>query len=329
MSIVLNYIFTIDFLVAILRMSTPLIFGSMAAVIVRKSGVVCIAFESMMISAAFGGVVGSALSQSLFVGMLSGMLSGMLIGALFAYFVLVLKADNMLVGLALNTLGSGGTIFFLYAISGDKATSTSLLSLQFPKLVIPFIKDIPIIGNILSGHNILTFVAFLLVPAVYIFLYKTKLGLRIRVVGENPQAAESLGTNVFKMRFIALVVGGAIASFGGMFMSMGYLRYFTRDMVAGRGFMSLAATNLGGCSPIPTMLWAMVFGITSAIANALQAINLPPEFLQLMPYLSTVIGLMIVGITENKKEITTRKKMIENAKKAGSEVCTKSSNINI
>ena len=317
MGTVLNYIFSIEFLVAIIRMSTPLIFGAMAAVIIKKSGVVCIAFESMMISAAFGGVIGSALTGSLFVGLLAGMLSGIFIAALFAYFVLVLKADNMLVGLALNTLGSSGTIFLLYMISGDKATSTSLVSRQFPKLVIPIIDGIPVIGPVLSGHNILTYFAIILVPVVYIFLYKTKLGLRIRIVGENPLAAESVGMDVFKMRFIALIVGGAIASFGGMFMSMGYLRYFTRDMLAGRGFMSLAATNLGGCSPVPTMLWAMVFGITSAIANALQAINMPPEFLQLMPYLATVLGLMIVGITENINEKKTIRGMVLKAKSAG------------
>ena len=207
---------------AVVRMSTPLIFVSMAAILGAKANILCIAYEGMMLFAALGGVIGSALSQSLLVGMICGILAGCLIAGLFAYFVLVLKTKVMLVGLALNTLGSGGTIFALYVISGQKASSISLNSLQFPVVNIPFIQDIPVIGQILSGQNLLTYLAYLSVILVYILLYKTPLGLRIRSVGESPEAAESVGTNVIKVQIIALMIGGVLASFGGMFMSMGY-----------------------------------------------------------------------------------------------------------
>ena len=183
MESVLGYIFSTEFIIAILRMSTPLILCSMGVLLVRNSGVVCIAFESMMLAAALGGVLGSAYSRSLLVGLLCGIALSVLFAMLFGFFVLVLKANNMLVSLALNTLGSGGTVFILFAFTGDRGSSTSIQSLQFPTVNIPVIQDIPILGNILSGHNILTYVALVSVPVVYLILMKSPLGLRIRGVG--------------------------------------------------------------------------------------------------------------------------------------------------
>lgn len=323
MQSVLNYILSTGFINSILRMSTPLLFSCMGAVIVRRAGISCIAFESMMLFGALGGALGSGLSGSIYVGIIVALLCSMIIAALFAYFVLELKADNMLVGLALNTLGSGGTAFILYMITGNNGSSLDLLSSTFPNINIPFISSIPILGEILSGRNLLTYVAFLTVPLVYILLYKTSIGLRIRVVGESPDAAKSLGISVNKTRFLAMLIAGFLAGFGGMFMSMGYLKYFIRDMVAGRGFMALAAMNLGGAQVFPAMIWTLVFGATNAIATALQAINLPPEFLQLMPYLSTVIGLAILGISENISEQKLHRQLIAKSKMSNTSVSNK------
>ena len=142
-----------------------------------------IAFESMMLAAALGGVLGSAYSRSLLVGLLCGIALSVLFAMLFGFFVLVLKANNMLVSLALNTLGSGGTVFILFAFTGDRGSSTSIQSLQFPTVNIPVIQDIPILGNILSGHNILTYVALVCVPVVYMIIIKSHLGFRIGGVG--------------------------------------------------------------------------------------------------------------------------------------------------
>lgn len=302
MESVLGYIFSTEFIIAILRMSTPLILCSMGVLLVRNSGVVCIAFESMMLAAALGGVLGSAYSRSLLVGLLCGIALSVLFAMLFGFFVLVLKANNMLVSLALNTLGSGGTVFILFAFTGDRGSSTNIQSLQFPTVNIPVIQDIPILGNILSGHNILTYVALVSVPVVYLILMKSPLGLRIRAVGENKNAAESLGTSAMKTQFVALFIAGIFAGLAGMYMSMAYVSAFTRDMIAGRGFIAIAAQNLGGFMPIPTLIWSLVFGASNAIANAFQAINMPPEFLQMFPYFSTVLGLMLVGMSINQQE---------------------------
>jgi len=301
MNTIFTYMLSTDFFVAIVRMTTPLFLCSMGVLIVRKSGVVCIAFESMMLVAAFGGVIGSAYSQNLWVGTLAGLAFSVSFALLFGYFVLVLKANNMLVSLALNTLGSGGTVFLLYALTGDKGNTTSLKSLQFPMIEIPLIKDIPFVGEILSGCNLMTYIAWISVPLVYLLLFKTPMGLRIRAVGENPDAAESLGTSANKVRFIALIIAGILVGLSGMYMSMGYVPYFTRDMIAGRGFIAIAAQNLGGSMPFATLIWSLVFGISSAIANAFQSVSIPPEFLKMFPYAATIIGLMMVGIVENRK----------------------------
>ncbi len=302
MNELVNYIFSVGFANSIVRMSTPLIFVSMAAVLGAKANILCIAYEGMMLFAALGGVIGSAVFQNLLLGMLCGILAGSIIAGLFAYFVLVLKTKDMLVGLALNTLGSGGTIFTLYMLSGQKGSSISMSSLQFPSVTVPVIKDIPVLGEIFSGHNLLTYLAYLSVALVYIFLYKTPLGLRIRSVGENSDAAESVGTDIVKVKVIALMVGGVLASFGGMFMSMGYTPYFTRDMMNGRGFNAIAAQNLGVGHPLLTMVCAMVFGMADAFGIALQTYRIPSQVASMVPYITTLLGLIIIGQAQKKKE---------------------------
>ena len=297
MSIIMESIFSTEFVFSILRMATPLLFAAMATLIVRKAGVMCIAFEGMMLFAALGGVIGSAYSQNVFAGVVSGVIFGLLIAMIFAYFVLVLNANNILTGLALNTLGSGGTVFILYVLCGDKGTSTNLNSLTVPNLTLPVIEKIPVLGDILSNQNMLTYFAVVTVAAVFILMNKSALGLRIRSVGENPDAAESVGINVVKTRFIAIVIGGVLASLGGVYMSMAYLPFFTRDMVAGRSFMAIAAQNLGGGNVIPTMLSAFLFGSAEALSNVMQSLRLPAELMQMLPYIITLIGLFFVGDT--------------------------------
>ncbi len=222
-------------------------------------------------------------------------LFGVAVAFIFAYFVLVLHANTVLTGLALNTLGSGGTVFILYVICKDKGTSTSLNSLVLPSVNIPLVEQIPVLGPILSGHNVMTYLAFLAVIVTYLFINKTSMGLRIRSVGENPQAAESVGIKVVRTRFTAILTAGVLASMGGIYMSMGYLPFFTRDMVAGRGFMAIAAQNLGGGMVFPTVRSALLFGGAEALSNVMQSLRLPAETMQMLPYVVTLVALFFVG----------------------------------
>lgn len=297
-----KFIFSMEFVVTILRMSTPLLFVSMAAVIGAKADILCIAFEGMMLFAALGGVLASAYTQNLILGALFGVLCGVIISAIFGYFVLYLNTKPMLIGLALNILGSGGTVFILFMVTGSKANSLLLPSLVFPNVNIPLIEDIPVLGRLLSGHNIMTYLAFISVFFVNWLVFKTNLGLRIRAVGENPSAAESVGINVPRTKMIAVLISGVLASIGGVFMSMGYISSFTRDMVAGRGFIGIAAQNLGKGVPILTMLCTLMFGAAEALGNIGQSYQLPSQFASMMPYVVTILGLVMMNLKNGKRK---------------------------
>lgn len=297
----LAQIFSADFIASILRLSTPLLFTAMAAVIGGRANVLCIAYEAMMLCAALGGVIGSALTQSLLVGILVGILCGCVIALIFGYFVLYLDAPPLLAGLALNTLGSGLTVYVVYLVTGMKQDTTKLLSLQFPTVNVPFIENIPFLGKVLSGQNILVYFSFVSVFFVWFLFNKTRLGIRIRAVGTNPSAAESVGINVKKTKLIALLISGVLASFGGMYLSMGYLPYFTTSMTAGRAFIAIAAQNLGQGNPILTMLFALIFGGAMALGNTAQSFRLPSQFASMLPYVFTLIGVWIRGFQLTKK----------------------------
>ena len=299
----LNYTFIMEFISSILRMSTPLILVGMAAVIGAKANVLCVAYEGMMLCAALGGVLGSAYSNSLLVGVLCGVAGGIFIAAIFAYFVLYLDARPLLSGLALNTLANGGTLYLVYLLTGMKQNTSNLVSLKFPIVHIPVIENIPVLGGLVSGHNLMVYIAFISVAFVWFLINKTSLGIRIQAVGKNPDAAASVGVNVRKTKFIALLLSGILASFGGMYLSMGYLPYFTTDMAAGRGFIAIAAQNMGVGNPILTMIFSMIFGFAMAVGNVAQSYRLPSQFASMAPYLLTIISMWIMGIRTRKKRL--------------------------
>ena len=277
----LHAIFSADFVYSVLRLTTPILLAGLGALITDRAGVMNIGLEGIMLCAALAGVIGSAMTQNAFLGFLFALLVGMALGLLMAYFAIHLKTDMVLTGIAMNLLASGGTVFVLYAVANDKGMSTSLKSLTMPVINIPFIQDIPVIGTVISGHNLLTYLALISVAAMWILLYKTPLGLRIRVVGENSHAAESVGIHVKKVQYIALAISGILAAMGGAYMSMGYMDKFARDMTAGRGFIALAAEALGRGTPVGTLLSSLVFGTADALGSNLQVLDIPVQFVQM------------------------------------------------
>lgn len=301
MSEVFSIIFSVSFAHALLRVTTPILLAAMGALVSKKGGVNNIGLEGMMLFGALTGVLVSGFTSSAFLGVLGAVAVGIVMALVLGYCSLKLKADIFLTGIALNLLASGGTVFILYAMTGDKGMSGSLKSMTVANLDIPVIRSIPIIGSVINNQSILTYLAFLLVPIVFILLYKTPIGLRIRAVGEMPNAASSVGVKVIRIKYIALALSGAFAGLGGAFMSMSYVSWFSRDMTAGRGFIALAAEAMGRGSPIGTLLSSLLFGFADALSSSLQAMELPVELLQMLPYLTTVIGLLIYSIQGSRK----------------------------
>lgn len=307
----LGYIFSFGFVYSIMRVTTPILFATLGSVVAERAGTPNIALEAIMLFSALGGALGSGLSGSLGLGFLTAIAAGLLITVMLAFFALKFKADIILTGIALNLLGVGGTVFIMYTIIHDKGNTSSIATKAFPNLDIPLLKDIPVLGDILSGHNVLTYVAFLMVIVVWVLLFKTRLGLRIRSVGENPHAAESVGIHVERTKWTALLISGALTSLGGAFMSMGYMNGFGQNMVSGRGFIALAAASMGQLHPVGGMFAALVFGTADAVSNVLAAARIPDEMVKMIPYVATIIGLVIFSISSTRRKKKRRQQLSE------------------
>lgn len=294
--------FTQEYLIAfansIVRMATPLIFCAMGALVANHANTINMALEGVMLSAAFSAVVFSAWTGTVLGGILGALVGGLLITAILAYLHLSKESDLIITGIALNSLASGATIYLLFLLTREKGTSRLLPSLTVPSVEIPLVKDIPVLGQILSGHNALTYFSFVCVLITYVVVFCSRLGLRIRAVGFNPNAAASVGISVRKIKWQALLLSGFFASFGGAFMSMGYLSYFARDMMAGRGYIGISAATLANGQSFGTLLAALGFGTANAVATTLSTLNLQADLIAMLPYLATVLGLVIVSANQ-------------------------------
>ena len=303
---ILGIIFSEAFVFSIFRITTPILFAALAAVVADRAGVTNIGLEGIMMISALTGVIFSAWTESAWVGLLCAILLGVATALMIGFFALKLKTDIILAGIAVNMLGNGGTIFFMYLASGDRGYSANLASKVMPTIQLPVIQSIPVLGGILSGHNILTYFAFVCVALTWVLLYKTPMGLQIRAVGESPNAADSVGVSVNRIKYIALGISGALAGMGGAFMSMGYMSSFNTNMTAGRGFIALAAEAMGRGEPIGTMLTSLLFGFADALANNMQSLGLPQELVAMTPYIFTIVGLAVYAASTLKK---SRKKL--------------------
>ncbi len=303
-----DLIFSTDFFFAVLRITAPILFATLGAVVGEKAGVSNIGLEgTMMISALFGSLV-SYWTGSWMMGVLVAVGLGILTSLAMGFFAFILKTDIILTGIAVNMIGSGGTLFLVKVITNMTegkalASTTSLITTanQIPSWNIPVIKDIPVLGDILSGHCVLTYVAFLMVFLTWVLLYKTPMGLNIRSVGENPDAASSVGVSVLKVKYIAIGFSGAMAGLGGAFMSMYYSMGWSLDMVAGRGFIALAAQAMGAGEPVGGMISALIFGFAQALSIKVSSKGIDSNLVTPIPYLVTILGLVAFALVVRRR----------------------------
>ena len=304
----LKMLLTPEFFFSIIRISAPILFATLAAIVVEKAGFCNIGLEGLMMFSALAGSLVSYYAGSWFWGLIAALVVGVVMSLIMGFFAFKLKTDITLVGVAINMMGSGGTLFLCKVITNltegkSMASTTGLItkSLCIPDITIPLVNKIPFLGNVLSGHNLLTYLAFLLCLLTSIMLYKTPLGLNIRAVGENPNAASSVGVSVLKIKYIAIGFSGLMCGFGGAFMSMAYAQGWSLDMVSGRGFIALAAQAMGGGECLGGMLSAVVFGFAQALGIKFSAIGLDSNLAPPIPYAVTIIGLVIFAIVRNNK----------------------------
>lgn len=294
----MNFVFTADFWYTVLRSMTPVLFVTLAALVANACGIMNLGLEGSMTISALLGVLGCGYSGSLLVGLLCGLAGGVLISMLLAVCVIRLGANRIIAGVALNLACSGGAVFLLFTLTGDKNSSNALPSLAFPSVNIPLVENIPVIGKVLSGHNLLTYVALLLAVVVFVMLKYTKFGIKVRAVGEMPAAAESVGIKVKQVQYKALLISGLLASLGGIYLSMGYVSRFTSGMVAGRGYIALATNAMAGGNAIMAILSSALYGFGSSIAVYMQNNKVDAYLVEIIPYLSIIIFYTVVSLLQ-------------------------------
>ena len=275
-----------------IRLSTPLIFAAFGGLFSERAGVVNIALEGLMLAGAFTAAAVTAATGSYLIGISAAVLAGVALAAVHAVATIRFKADQVVSGTGINILMLGlpqflSGAFFLSSGSTPQIPRENLL----PTLNTVF-------GTRGFDVSLVSILAFALVPLTWYVLYKTPFGLRLRAVGENPQAAEAAGVSVTKMRYIAVLLSGALAAVGGAYLSIGQSSLFTRNMTAGRGFIALAALIFGKWKPVPTLLACLLFGFAEALTNQLQVLKtasgedlIPVQFIQVIPYVLTIIVL--------------------------------------
>lgn len=298
----INVIFSTDFFFTTIRVMTPILFAALACMVFTKGGIDSIGTEGIMLTCALAAPLGSYITKSAILGVIIAMIIGALLSCLFGYVTISLKSEPVLAGIALNTLASGLTIFIIYYATGEKGSTQSLNNATVANIQIPFLKEIPIIGDIFSGHSILTYLGILITILLAFLIYKTPTGLRIRSVGENPEAAKSVGISILKYKYISLILAGALCGLGGAYMSMSYVSFFSKEMVAGRGFIGMAAESMGRGTPWGVMLSALLFGAADSLAIRLQLLQLPAQLIQTIPYVITIIAIAIYSYSRSKQK---------------------------
>ena len=280
-------------LASTIRNATPLVFAALGGMFSERSGVVNIALEGLMLIAAFAGVVGAWLSGSALVGLLFALVAGLLFALLHALMCITFEADQIISGTAINLLALGGTGFVMVLIFGGGGTSPRVSG--FKEVAIPLLSDIPLIGPALFDQSLLVYLMYILVPITYFVIFRTPFGLRIRATGEVPEAVDTAGVSVARMRYYGVGLSGLLAALGGVYLSMGILSAFSENMTTGRGFIALAALIFGRWNPIGAAGAALLFGFGLALTFQVPQEAIPIEFIQMIPYILTIVVLAGFG----------------------------------
>ena len=291
--------FITSFLSSDVRTAMPILIAALGLVYSERAGVVNIGAEGIMLIGALASFTGSYYTGNAWAGMGTAVLSGLLIGLAFAFLVVTVKANQTVVGAALNIFGSGLSITLNRVIFGISGTPHAVD--VFKNVPIPVLSKIPVLGDILFNHNIWVYIIVAGVFVANYVLFKTEMGLRIRAVGENPKACDTLGISVPRIRYGTILFSTAMCGLAGGYMSIAQLNFFIEGMVSGRGYIALAAVVFGKWNPLGVLMAVLVFGAGEAVQSKLAAMHtgIPMQFTQMIPYILTILALIgLVGKTQ-------------------------------
>ena len=283
-------IFTAGLFASMLRFATPLAFAAIGGVLSERAGVVNIGLEGMMLAGAFFGIWGAVWSGSWVVGLFMAMLFGGLLGLIHAVFSVTLRSDQIVSGFAINFLALGLTGFLFNSIYPQGIPSDVS---RVPNVHLAFLDDVPFLGDVFGNLNLMVWIMFGVVILAHVMLFRTPLGLRLRSVGEHPKAADTVGINVYAIRYGAVIASGVLAALGGAFLSVGFVGSFAENMTAGRGFIALAAVIFGKWRPAWAFAATLLFGFGYALRIPLQReADVSAFLISTLPYVFTLIALV-------------------------------------
>ena len=279
---------------ATLRLAAPIALAALGGVTTERSGVTNIALEGSMLVGCFFGVVAADRAHNVWIGLAIAILAGVLLAGLHAYAAIALRADQIVSGMALNILALGLTTYLDYQMYGTTGTPADLPVL--PDVQLGFLKGVPYVGDAIGSQNLMVWTMGVLVVLLQLSLFRTVAGLRLRAVGEHPRAAETVGIDVRRIRYAAVLASGALAALGGAYLSLGVAHSFTDGMTGGRGFIGLAAMIFGRWTPVGALAASLIFGYGNALSTSLQGasigdVKVPVQLLGTLPYILTILAV--------------------------------------
>ncbi len=285
-------IFNFTLIASTLRLATPLILAALGGLYCERAGIINIALEGIMLAGAFTAALVTFYSHNPWIGVIAAIFAGIVVAAIHAVATINFRADQVVSGTAINILFLGIPALLCGVFFGTTGNTPQLPREQtLTDWQIFNAQDSPILASIFNQSPLVYF-ALLAVAITFFVIYRTRFGLRLRAVGENPEAADTAGISVVKMRYAGVLISGVLASLGGVYLSIGQNSLFTRNMTAGRGFIALAALIFGKWNPVGTMFACLLFGFAEAIAIRMQGtVNIPNQFIQIVPYVLTIVVL--------------------------------------
>ncbi len=280
--------------------ATPILLAALGGSFTFYAGVFNIAMEGMMLGAAFFAVLGSYYLHSWLLGILCAILGSLLLALIFILFAVVLETDEFLTGIALNLFALGGTTYLLRQIFGVKGSFTNAAIVPIPRLELPWLAQIPAIGPILAGQNLVVYLALLATVGSAWFIFRSRFGLRLRAAGYNAPALAASGVSVARVQSWSLLICGVLCGLAGAFLSLGYVRLFSENMSAGRGWISLAAIILVKGNPWGIAVISLLFGFFDGVGLLLQRYGVPSQFSTMAPYVATLGALYVYSVRAQK-----------------------------
>ncbi|GHO44308.1 ABC transporter permease [Ktedonospora formicarum] len=298
LGLILSVLGSSDLWAATLQFAALLLLPALGGVLSERSGIINIAMEGMMLTGAFAAVAVARASNNVFLGVVGAIIAGGLIALIHAVVSINFKANQTVSGIAINLFALGLTNYVLFVQTAGQGIPSLSDSLRLPQVSLGPLSTIPFVGPVLFQQNIIFYVAIVILLGTQFLLFRTNFGLRIRAVGEHPQAADTAGVNVRLIRYICVVASGALAGLSGAFLSLGIAGIFNSNMTAGTGYIALAAMIFGKYTPWGTAGACLVFGLGEALVSRLQGPGIDPNLLSTLPYILTLLALVgLVGRT--------------------------------